>query len=322
VALCIRGHGKYAIDSSREVGPENGKAVDIGEGDEVVTVANTAVPTVAAIVSTGATPRFIDVDPDSYLMDVHQLEETLSPRTKCLLPVHLYGQCVDMDTVNSFAEAHGLKVLDDCAQSAGATYKGRRCGSLADAAAFSFYPTKVLGAYGDGGMVVSDKTELADRVRSLRMYGMRGVYYAEEHGYNSRLDEVQAEILLGKLNHLDGWIERRRQLAETYNGRLAGSGLVLPYEAEGNRHTYYVYVVRHPDRDRIIEALKDRDIHVNISYPWPIHTMGAYAYLGYQEGDLPVTEELAKTVFSLPMYPTLSDEEQDAVCRALEQILS
>ena len=297
------------------------KALNIGKGDEVVTVANTAVPTVAAIVSTGATPRFIDVDPGTYLMDVHQLEKALSPMTKCLLPVHLFGQCVDMDTVNSFAEAHDLSVLEDCAQSAGAIYRGRRCGSLADIAAFSFYPTKVLGAYGDGGMVVSDNMQLADRVRSLRMYGMRGGYYAEEHGYNSRLDEVQAEILLAKLVHLDDWIERRRQLAETYNRRLAGSGLTLPHEVEGNYHTYYVYVVQHPKRDRIIEGLEHRDIHVNISYPWPIHTMRAYAYLGYQEGDLPVTEGLAKTVFSLPMYPTLRDEEQDAVCRALEQIL-
>lgn len=298
------------------------KALDIGAGDEVITVANTAVPTVAAIVSTGATPIFVDVDQDTCLMDVQKLENVLSNQTKCILPVHLYGQCADMDTINEYAQAHRLKVLDDCAQSVGARYKGQRCGTLGDIAAFSFYPTKILGAYGDGGMVVSDTPELTDRVRRLRMYGMSGEYYASEHGYNSRLDEVQAEILLRKLVHVDSWIERRRELAAEYNRRLKDIGLHLPQEAEGNYHTYYVYVVRHSRRDWIIEELKKRDIFVNVSYPYPIHTMRAYDYLGYKLGDLPVTEELTDTVFSLPMYPTLSDEEQNTVCGALDDILS
>lgn len=298
------------------------KALDIGVGDEVITVSNTAVPTVAAIVSTGARPTFVDVDPGTCLMDVGQLEEALTPRTKCVLPVHLYGQCADMDAINAFAQAHRLNVLDDCAQSTGARYKAQRCGSLGDVGAFSFYPTKILGAYGDGGMVVSDVPGLADRVRSLRMYGMKAEYYAEEQGYNSRLDEVQAEILSCKLKYVDSGIERRRNLAAEYSRRLKDLGLGLPVEAEGNYHVYYVYVVSHPRRDWIIEELKRRDIFVNISYPYPIHTMQAYDYLGYKEGELPVTENLANIVFSLPMYPTLSDEEQNTVCDALEEILT
>ena len=299
------------------------KALGVGPGDEVITVANTAVPTVSAIVTAGATPRFVDVDPETYLMDAGHLEDAVSSRTKCILPVHLYGQCVDMDTINDFAETHGLKVLEDCAQSAGALYKNRKCGSLSDIAAFSFYPTKNLGAYGDGGMVVvRDSDELAGRARRLRTYGMQGAYYSEEHGYNSRLDTVQAEILLYKLAFLDGWLDRRRQIARNYDRQLANLGLVLPLEGEGNYHSYHLYVVRHPERDRIIEELKVRDIYVNINYPFPIHTMPGYGDLGYVEGDLPITEALAKEIFSLPMYPTMSDEEQDAVCRALVEILA
>jgi dTDP-3-amino-2,3,6-trideoxy-4-keto-D-glucose/dTDP-3-amino-3,4,6-trideoxy-alpha-D-glucose/dTDP-2,6-dideoxy-D-kanosamine transaminase len=295
------------------------KALGIRNGDEVITVANTAVPTVSAIVSAGGIPRFVDIDPETYLMDVTKLEKALTPRTRCVLPVHLYGQCVNMDAVMAFAQEHGLKVLEDCAQSAGALYKGRRAGSLGHAAAFSFYPTKTLGGYGDGGMVVTGDQAVADRVRRLRMYGMAGTYYSEEHGYNSRLDEVQAEILTFKLPYLDEWIAERRRLAENYHRRLSGA-LVLPREAEGNYHAYYVYVVRDPDRDRIVQELQTRDILVNVSYPWPISIMRAYADLGYREGDLPVTEATARQIFSLPLYPTLRGEEQDAVCQALEEI--
>ena len=299
------------------------KTLGIGPGDEVITVANTAVPTVSAIVTAGATPRFIDIDPDTYLMDTRYLEDTISSRTTCVLPVHLYGQCVDMDPVNEFAEAHGLKVLEDCAQSTGALYKNRRCGSLSDIAAFSFYPTKNLGAYGDGGMiVVKDSDALSVRARRLRTYGMQDTYYSEEHGYNSRLDTVQAEILLHKLKFLDTWLEHRRSLAHNYERQLANLGLVLPQETSGNYHSYHLYVVRHPERDRIIQELKDRNIHVNINYPFPVHTMRGYAHLGYNMGDLPITEALASEIFSLPLYPTMSAEDQDKICSALIEILS
>lgn len=297
------------------------RALGVGPGDEVVTVSNTAIPTVSAIVTTGATPRFVDIDPSTYLMNTGQLEAALSPRTRCLLPVHLFGQCVDMSAVRAVAERHDLAVLEDCAQATGAEQQGHRAGSMGDAAAFSFYPTKILGAYGDGGMVLTGRADLAAHLRRLRMYGTEGSYYAEEHGYNSRLDEMQAAILLRKLTRLDGYIARRQALARRYDERLATSGLTLPVTASGNSHAYYVYVVRHPERDRILRELAARDIHLNVSYPWPIHTMRGYASLGYAEGDLPATEAAAREIFSLPMYPALTDAEQDRVCEALRDVL-
>ena len=293
------------------------KALDVGPGDEVITVANTAIPTVSAIAATGATPRFVDIDPATYLMDTARLESAVTPRTKCIVPVHLFGQCVDMRTVNAVAKKRGLKVLEDCAQSHGALQDGRIAGGMSDAAAFSFYPTKILGTYGDGGMVVTNDEAVAKRVRRLRMYGNEGTYYSVEHGYNSRLDEVHAEILLRKLPRIDGYLARRRALGARYDAALARSGLTLPRTLQGNVHAYYLYVVRHPERDRIMKALAEKDILVNVSYPWPIHTMKGYAYLGGKEGDLPHTERAAKEIFSLPLYPTLSDAEQDAVCAAL-----
>jgi aminotransferase EvaB len=298
------------------------KALDIGPGDEVITVSNTAVPTVAAIFSTGATPRFVDIDPGTYLMDAHRLEEAITEKTKCILPVHLFGQCVDMDRVRRIADERELKVLEDCAQSHGATFNGQKAGSMSDLAAFSFYPTKILGGYGDGGMVITRDKELCERLRRLRFYGMEGTYYAREHGYNSRLDELHAAILLSKLAHLDGYISRRRSLAGQYDRLLADTDLSLPRVMPGNEHAYYLYVCRHPKRDEIIAELKRRDILVNISYPWPVHIMTAYRDLGYKEGDLPHTERAAKEIFSLPMYPSLTEGEQITVTDALHEILA
>ena len=297
------------------------RALGVGEGDEVITVPNTAVPTVAAITSTGARARFVDIDPVGYLMDPAQLEAAVTDRTKCILPVHLYGQCADMDAINAVAKRHGLSVLEDCAQCTGARYRERPAGTEGDVAAWSFYPTKNLGTYGDGGMITSRRTDITDRARSLRMYGMKGRYYADEHGYNSRLDEVHAAILAIKLRHLDRWVERRRALADRYAAALANSSLVLPQEAPGNYHSWYVYVVRHPARDEILARLKERDILLNVSYPWPIHIMTAYENLGYGTGDFPVAEKMATEIFSLPMYPTLTDADQDRVCEALLEIL-
>lgn len=297
------------------------KALGIGAGDEVITVPNTAVPTVAAIAGTGATPRFVDVEPEYCLMDASRLEAVVTDRTKCILPVHLYGQCADMDAIGAVADRHGLAVLEDCAQCTGARYRDRPAGTEGAVGAWSFYPTKVLGAYGDGGMITTADPEIAAHARRLRMYGMDGRYYAEENGYNSRLDEVQAAILRLKLGRLDAWVERRRALAARYEAALSGTDLVLPAERPGNRHSWYVYVVRHPKRDAIIEALKARDIVVNISYPWPVHIMPAYRDLGYRAGDFPVSENLATEIFSLPMYPGLSAADQDSVCDALHAIL-
>lgn len=297
------------------------KALGIGAGDEVITVANTAVPTVSAIVSTGATPRFVDIDPETYLMDTALLEGAINKKTKCILPVHLYGQCVNMEDVNRVAAANGLKVIEDSAQSHGSLHNGKKAGSMSDLAAFSFYPTKVLGGYGDGGMVVTDNEGMNQKLRRLRFYGMEQTYYAEEHGYNSRLDELHAEILLRKLAHLDKYIARRREIALKYDRLLANTGLTLPITVPGNEHIYYLYVCSHPGRDEIISKLRAKDIFVNISYKWPIHIMPAYTHLGYRAGDLPNTEQAANEIFSLPMYPSLTNDEQEKVIVELLEIL-
>jgi aminotransferase EvaB len=225
-----------------------------------------------------------------------------------------------METVREVAQRHGLKVLEDCAQSHGAMRHGVKAGAMSDAAAFSFYPTKNLGGYGDGGMVVTDDAEVAAHLRRLRMYGMEREYYSEEHGYNSRLDEVHAAILLGKLPRLDGYVARRQAIACCYDRELAETSLGLPRTEPGNVHAYYLYVARHPERERIIRELAARDIFVNVSYRWPIHVMRAYQWLGYQEGDLPRTEHAMREIFSIPMYPSLTDSEQATVCGALRDI--
>jgi aminotransferase EvaB len=297
------------------------KALGIGTGDEVITVSNTAVPTVSAIVSTGATPVFVDIDPASYLMDTTLIEGKITDRSKCILPVHLYGQCVNMDNITQIADAYGLKVIEDCAQSHGATFKGEKSGSMSDLAAFSFYPTKVLGGFGDGGMIVTSNENLYEKIRRLRFYGMEKTYYSEEHGYNSRLDELHAEILFRKLSHIDEYIARRKELAHKYDKLLSSTSLSLPKTMSGNEHVYYLYVCRHPKRDEIISRLRTKDIFVNISYPWPIHIMSGYRYLGYKPGDLPHTENAANEIFSLPMYPTLTNDEQEIVIEELHNIL-
>ncbi|MFD5297455.1 daunorubicin biosynthesis sensory transduction protein DnrJ [Streptomyces sp. Alain-F2R5] len=298
------------------------QALGVGPGDEVITVSNTAAPTVVAIDAVGATPVFVDVREEDFLMDTGQVAAAVTDRTRCLLPVHLYGQCADMDALGDIAARHGLAVLEDCAQAHGARHRGRPAGTFGDAAAFSFYPTKVLGAYGDGGAVITSDAEVARRLRRLRYYGMEERYYVvETPGHNSRLDEVQAEILRRKLGRLDSYVEARRAVARRYAEGLADTGLVLPRVAPGNDHVYYVYVVRHPRRDAVLDALKSRGISLNVSYPWPVHTMTGFAHLGVRRGALPVTETLADEIFSLPMYPSLPPETQDTVIAALRDVL-
>lgn len=313
------------------VGVDNGtnaiklglEALGIGPGDEVITVSNTAAPTVVAIHSTGATPVFVDVRDDDFLMDTGLVADAITPRTKAVVPVHLYGQCVDMTALGRLAEEHGLKILEDCAQSHGARQYGRLAGTFGDAAAFSFYPTKVLGAYGDGGATLTDDPEVDAALRRLRFYGMERQYYTvQTPAHNSRLDEVHAEILRRKLGRLDRYIEGRRAVAARYADGLADTSLRLPQNAAGNDHVHYVHVVRHPERDAIIEAMQAHDVHLNISYPWPVHTMSGFAHLGYTEGSLPVTEKLAGEIFSLPMYPSLGPDEQDHVIDSLHRVLA
>ncbi len=297
------------------------KAMGIGPGDEVISVPNTAVPTISAITATGATTRFVDIDPKTYLMDTTQIEKLIGPKTRCLLPVHLYGQCVPMKPLIDLARKHDLWILEDCAQSHGAKQNGQVAGSFGDLSVFSFYPTKILGGYGDGGMVITDDLALAEKLRRLRFYGMEKSYFSIEHGYNSRLDELHAEILLRKMKHLPGYIERRKKIAARYDKELAGIGLGLPQTLPENDHAYYLYVCRHQKRDHIIEKLKAADILVNISYPWPIHVMPAFEHLGYKKGDFPHAEKAALEIFSLPMFPSLTDAEQEQVIQTLRLIM-
>lgn len=303
------------------------QALGVGPGDEVITVANTAAPTVVAIDGTGAKPVLVDAREDDFLMDTDQVEAAIGPRTRALVPVHLYGQCVDMAPLSRLAARYGLVVLEDCAQAHGARHHGRQAGAMGDAAAFSFYPTKVLGAYGDGGAVITGDEYTDQNIRRLRYYGMEDRYYVERTpGHNSRLDELQAEILRGKLRRLDAYISGRRAVARRYTEALgdlaAPGGLVLPAVSPGNEHVYYLYVVRHPRRDEIIERLRAYGIALNISYPWPVHTMAGFENLGYTKGSLPVTEKLAGEVFSLPMYPSLPLDRQQAMIRALREVLA
>ncbi|MER7049434.1 DegT/DnrJ/EryC1/StrS family aminotransferase [Streptomyces jumonjinensis] len=313
------------------VGVDNGtnavklglQALGVRPGDEVITVSNTAAPTVLAIDGVGATPVFVDVHPDTYLMNTDQVAAAITDRTTCLIPVHLYGQCVDLAPLQQLAERHGLKILEDCAQAHGARRNGRLAGTTGDAGAFSFYPTKVLGAYGDAGAVITSDDQAERDLRRLRYYGMEDRYYVvRTPGHNARLDTVHAEILRRKLRRLDGYIAARRAIARRYAEGLGDTGLILPQVAPGNDHVYYVYVVRHPERDDILQALREFDFEFNISYQWPVHTMTGFAHLGHAAGDLPVTEAAADEIFSLPMYPSLPEDLQDKVITTLRKILA
>ncbi|AHH99939.1 DegT/DnrJ/EryC1/StrS family aminotransferase [Kutzneria viridogrisea] len=298
------------------------RAVGVKPGDEVITVSNTAAPTVIAIDQIGATPVFVDINESDYLMNVDQVEAAITPKTKCLLPVHLYGQCVDLAPLKALAEKYNLELFEDCAQSHGARQNGVLAGTTGKAAAFSFYPTKVLGAYGDGGAMVTNDDEVADNMRKLRYYGMAKQYYVvQTPGHNSRLDEVHAEILRRKLTRFDGYLAARRKVAQRYQEGLGDTELGLPAITEGNDHVYYLYVARHPKRDEIIERLKSYDILLNVSYKWPVHTMTGFEHLGYKTGALPVTEKLADQIFSLPMYASLTEDTQDKVINALREVL-
>lgn len=286
------------------------KALRIGSGDDVITVANTAVPTVAAIRAAGATPVFVDVQEETSLMDVPLLESTMTKHTRAILPVHLFGQTVDMKPLLESAKKFGCVVVEDCAQAFGATDHGQPAGSMGDAGAFSFYPTKILGAFGDGGAVTTNDSDLQEKLRRLRFYGMRSGYYAEEEGYNSRLDELQAAFLSAKLSRIDGAIARRRRLAALYDEGLNGVGDIgLPLQRLGAQHAYYLYTVRTEKRDSLMTFLAREGIESKVNYPDPIHLMRGYSFLGYKPGSLPVTERLAGTILSLPLYPELPEEQ-------------
>jgi dTDP-4-amino-4,6-dideoxygalactose transaminase len=289
-------------------------ACDVGPDDEVVTVSHTAVATIAAIELTGARPVFVDIDPVGYTMDASQLEDRITPATKVIVPVHLYGQSADMNPILATARRHGLKVVEDAAQAHGAEYQGQKAGSVADLGVFSFYPTKNLGAYGDGGMVVTDDSTLAQRISLLRQYGWAERYVSSIRGLNSRLDELQAAILRVKLRCLDEWNAARRDHAALYDRLLHDTGVVTPVEMEHGKHCYHLYVIRHQSRDELQAYLKEKGIGALVHYPVPVHLQEAYHDLGLNEGALPVTERCSQQVLSLPVAPELRKEQIETVC--------
>lgn len=282
------------------------RALDIGPGDEVITAANSFIATAIGISSVGATPVFVDVNPHDYNIDVQLLEAALSPRTKAILPVHLYGQTADMDPILEFARRHGLLVIEDACQAHGAQYNGRSAGSFGDAACFSFYPGKNLGAYGDGGAVVTQRDDVARKLRLLRNYGQKQKNDFTCLGFNSRLDTVQAAVLLVKLRYLEQWNEARRISAGLYGEALAGCDLVLPQELPGRRHVYHLYVIQHEERDELMRTLTGQGIQCGIHYPAPIpHTLPFRGARTVPDG-VPVSTELCGRIVSLPMCPRLS----------------
>jgi dTDP-4-amino-4,6-dideoxygalactose transaminase len=279
------------------------QALGVRPGDDVVTVANVGMPPVAAVREAGATPVFVDVDRQTRNIDPAAIAARITPRTRAVLAVHLYGHPVDVDAIRSVIAPHGIKLLEDCAQAHGARYKGRRVGSRGDAAAFSFYPTKNLGAFGDGGFVATNDPEVADRARLLRGYGWRQRYVSESHGFNSRLDELQAAILRVKLRHLDAANDARRRRAALYDEAL--KGVTVPLVAPWAEHVYHLYVVEVDGRDGLRAALHAAGVGTDVHYPLPSHLQPACADLGIGPGVLPVTEALSARVLSLPMYPEL-----------------
>ena len=298
------------------------RALGVGRGDEVITVSHTAVATVAAIELAGATPVFVDIDPRTYALDPRRLADALSSKTKAVVAVHIYGHPVDLESVLAVTEPCGIPVVEDCAQAHGARIGARRVGSLGRISAFSFYPTKNLGAIGDGGAVVTDDAELARKVRELREYGWHDRYVSATTGLNSRLDELQAAILRVKLARLDEDNDLRRRIAERYREGLTGTRLSLPVESSGNRHVFHLYVVRSEGRDELLTRAREAGIGVAIHYPVPIHLQPAYAGRLRGSDRLSETERAAKEVLSLPIYPELEDQDVDRVIAALTRILT
>ena len=295
----------------------------IGEGDEVITVPNTFIATAEAISFCGATPVFVDIEEATHNMDPSLLEAAITPRTKAIIPVHLYGQVCDMDPIMEIARSNGLHVIEDACQAHGGEYRGKRAGSLADAGGFSFYPGKNLGAYGEGGAVVTNDSALAERLRMFRDHGQEKKYYHSIVGWNSRMDGFQGAILSLKLKHLPAWTDARRQHAQRYRELLADvDDVMTPDEASYAHHVYHVYAVRTKNRDEFIAALKERDVHCGIHYPVPIHLQDAYRDLGFGPGSFPVAESSASEVVSLPMFPELTPQQVETVCEEVHNLVA
>lgn len=294
------------------------RALNIGAGDEVITVAHTAVASVAAIEMCGADPVLVDIEPGTFTMNPDEVEKRITSRTRAILPVHLYGHPADMDSILRIAKEHGAAVLEDCAQAHGAKYFGARVGSLGDAASFSFYPTKNLGAIGDGGLIASNDFIVAERARLLREYGWRERYISTLTGFNSRLDEIQAAMLRVKLHHLEDNNRRRRELAGQYTSAICGL-MRTPVEKLNCVHVYHQYVIRCPERDELKAFLLSKGIGTLVHYPVPVHLQPAYRGRLGDTGSLPVTESIAREILSLPMFPQLRMQDVEIVCKAIEE---
>jgi dTDP-4-amino-4,6-dideoxygalactose transaminase len=297
------------------------EGLGVGPGDEVITVAHTFIATAEAINAAGARPVFVDIDPVSYTMDPTKLESAITSKTKAIIPVHLYGQPADMDAINSVAAKHGIPVIEDSCQAHGAKYKGRPTGSLGTAACFSFYPSKNLGACGEGGAVTTNDAELAKRIRMLRDHGSVKKYEHDFPAYNLRLEGIQGGVLAVKLPHLDGWNDNRRVLAARYRELFAGSKVVTPREMDYSHHVYHLYVVVVEDRESLKKALSEQGIENGLHYPVPLHMQKAYAYLGYKKGDFPVSEHVAENHVSLPMYAELPIEHVEHIAKTVLEVL-
>ncbi len=299
------------------------RAVGISKGDEVITTANTFVATTLAVELAGGRPVLVDCDPETYLIDIKAAQKAITPKTRAIIPVHLYGQAVPMDEIEALAESANLSVIEDACQSHGAKYKDRTSGTFGKMAAFSFYPGKNLGAFGDGGAITTDDKDMYEELLGLRNYGSTRKYYHPKFGINSRLDGLQAAILSVKLKHLEEWNGRRVLAAKRYFKNLEGhASIMLPKISKDSTHVYHLFVIQvDGDRDQILEEMAKKKIFCGIHYPIPIHLQDAYKYLGYKEGDFPHTESIAKKIISLPIFPEITNEQIDFVCQCLTDLL-
>ena len=306
------------------------KSLGIKKGDEIITAANTAIPTISAIRSTGASPRLVDIG-NNYLIDPLKIEKEITSKTRAIIPVHLYGQTCDMEKIIKISKKYKLKIIEDCAQSQGAKYKNRFCGTIGELGCFSFYPTKILGAYGDGGFILTNNYNLYKKIKRIRFYGIETVdkrnkylnkYYSNEDGINSRLDEIQAGILNFKLSIIEKLIARRRHLASLYFKELTSTELKLPLVRKYSDHVFHLFTIYHPQRDKIIKKLKEYSIETKIIYPYPIHKMNAYKKIFKNNKRLKNSEVKSKGIFCLPIYPELKDKEVIRVCKSIKRILA
>ena len=307
------------------------KALGVGIGDEVITVSNTAIPTVASIINTGAKVRFVDIGKDS-LMDIKKIKDAINSKTKVIVPVHLFGQTCDMSGILSISKKYNLKIVEDCAQACGALYKNQKAGSIGDIGCYSFYPTKILGAYGDGGFLTTNNKKLYEKMHRLRFYGIDTLnknkkwgnkYYSIDHGINSRLDEIQASILNLKMKYINSFINKRRSIAQKYFMGLKGLDIEMPIVNKKNFHVFHIFAVSHPRRELILKKMRSKNINLNIHYPHPIHTMKAYKKFTCGKCNyLFETERKAKMIFSLPIYPSINNYEIESIIQNINEIVS